>query len=203
MARCPFLFEFEAYAPGSAPGTVTKLKYRTTYSCVPRVANFLGIKDLQYVADPTDKVKRAGYTRSYYKADGTKGSLNVSEGERVYLPYGKANAKTVILKTGPDAITRKRRILTFTFPSYLGVADIGDALAELLTGKVAEIGAATALQVEPFYTILGGRTYPLKTSAQAEATPFPNLAKTPAEEISILAGTVSQRRNVLTQPPAV
>lgn len=195
MARCPFLFEFEAYAPGSTSGTVTKLKYRTTYSCVPRVADFLGVKDQQYIADPTDLIKRAGYTRSYFKADGTIGTLTVREGERVYLPYGKANARTVTLKTGRNATTKKRRTLTFTFPSYLGISDIGDALSELLAGKVAEAGTATALQVEPFYTIVGGRTYPLKTSAAAQTTPFPNLAKTPAEEITILAGTVSQRRN--------
>jgi hypothetical protein len=190
MPRCSFLYEYSETTPGP---TQVVVFHRSTYSCVPRVADFFEVKNLQYVADPDDKVDRAQYTRSYFKADGTTGTVNVPAGEKVYNAYAKPNAKTVRLRTGRNA-AGKKRTLTFTFPSYLTVSDIGDALSELLPAtKVATTGAATPQQVEPFYTIVGGNTYPLKTVTQAEATNFPNLAKTPAEEITILARTTSRR----------
>lgn len=198
MTRCSYLFEYPETLPGP---TAVVVFHRSTFSCVPRVADFLAIRNQQYIADLSDKVDRAQYTRSYYKADGTVASVVVPAGKKTYNAYSKANAKQVTLKTGPS-VTGKRRTLTFTFPSHLTVADIGDALAELLPAeKVASTVAATPVQVEPFYTIVGGNTYPLKSLVQAEATPFPNLAKTPAEEVTILARTVSQRLGFFTPAP--
>lgn len=189
MARYSYLFEYPETLPGP---TAVVVFHRSTFSCIPRVAKFFEIKSLQYVPNTGDLVDRAGYTRSYTKADETEGTLTVPAGKKVYTAYGKANAKIVTVKTGRNA-QGKRKTLTFTFPSSLGVANIADALGELLPpAKVASIAPATPVQIEPFFTIKGGNTYPLPTSAEAEATPFPNLAKTPAEEITVLARTVSK-----------
>jgi hypothetical protein len=198
MARSSFLAEFDkqvTVAPpgGGTPVTSTK-KYRTTYSCVPRVAKFLGIENETYTPDPEDKVDRASYTREYTKSDGTKGTLTITAGKIPYLAYGKANARKISLKTGAQTTNKTFKIVSLTFPSFLNIAQIADMLGEMLpTNKVAAVGVVpTDIQVEPFFSVKGGRKYPIPTSAKAEATPSPNLAKTEAEQTTILAETTSK-----------
>jgi len=200
MARCSYLVEYQRTTPGP---TAVVVEYRTTCSCIPRVADFFGVKANQFVTDVADKIDRAAYNRSYTKADGTKGTLSVLVGKIVYAAYGKANAKTVIVKTGPNTTTSKRQTLTFTFPSFLNIAEIGDALSDLIPpAKVASTGVATPEQIEPFFTIVGGRTYPLPASTTATTTPFPDLVKTPLEETALLSRTKSRTRRRTSAGPA-
>lgn len=197
MARASFLVK---YKDKGQTGTGTDF-YRTTCSCVPRVAKFLDMDTKQYVPDLTDLVDREGYTRVYTKADGTDGSVTVEAGKKVYVARGKANARTIFLTTGRKTLKGNRRKLSFTFPSYLGIAEIGDALADLIPAtKVNRTGNTGAADIDPFFTVKNGGTYPIPLQATAEATTDTDAAGTPAEEVTILAATKSRRRRAAAAP---
>jgi hypothetical protein len=148
MARSSFLVKYEAKGQ---TGTGTDF-YRTTCSCIPRVAKFLDIDGKQYVPSLNDLVERAGYTRAYVKPDGTDGEVTVSEGQKNYLAYGKANARTIFLTTGRKTSKGNRRKLSFTFPSNLSIAEIGDALGDIIpAAKVNRTSATGAADIDIFY----------------------------------------------------
>ena len=87
-------------------------------------------------------------------------------------------------------------MLHFTFPSFLNAAEIADQLGNLIpAANVAAIGVApTATQIEPYFSILGGRKYPLPTLAQALATPEPKISLTKPEEVAILVESKSKKK---------
>jgi hypothetical protein len=149
----------------------------------------------QYVPNDDDLVDRAGYTRTYIKADGTDGTVTVPEGKKTYLASGKPNARTIFLVTGRKTTKGTRRKLSFTFPSYLGISEIGDALGDLIpAAKVNRTGATGAADIDPFFTVKGGGTYPIPLQTVAEGTTDTDAAGTPAEEVTILAGTKSRKK---------
>ena len=202
MARLSYLVNFDKIVPASGATPASTKKYRTTYSCIARVAKFLGIGELAYTPDVQDVVDRAEYVKEYTKADGTQGTVVVGASKVVYLPYGKANAKKVFLKTGAKTQQNTFKKIHFTFPSFLTVGQIADALGELLpAASVAVAGTPpTATQVEPFFTIQGGRKYPLPASTKAELTTSPNLAKSEAEQTVILSESVGRKRKLTIVP---
>jgi hypothetical protein len=198
MARTSFLVK---YKDKGQTGTGTDF-YRTSCKCVPRVAKFLDIETKQYVPDLADVVDRAGYQRTYTKADGTDGTVTVAEGKMVYLAKGKPCARTIFLTTGRKTAKGTKRKLSFTFPSYLGIAEIGDALGDLIPAtKVNRTGNTGAGDIEPFFTIKGGGTYPIPLQATAEATTDTDAAGTPAEEVTLLAGTKSRKKKAAVVTP--
>jgi len=198
MARTSFLIK---YKDRGQTGTGTDF-YRTTCSCVPRVAKFLDMETKQYVPSDDDLVDRAGYTRTYVKPDGTDGSVTVPEGKKTYLASGKPNARTIFLTTGRKTTKGTRRKLSFTFPSYLGISEIGDALGDLIpAAKVNRTGATGAADIDPFFTVKGGGTYPIPLQTVAEATTDTDAAGTPAEEVTILAATKSRRKKAAVVTP--
>lgn len=197
MARASYLIKYRAR--GQA-GTGTDF-YRTTCSCIPRVAKFLDIDSKQYVPDEKDVVDRAGYTRTYTKPDGTDGEITVPEGSRNYVAYGKANARTVILTTGRKTTKGNRRKLSFTFPSFLSITEIGDALGDIIPAtKVNRTGETGAADIDPYFQIKGGGIYPIPPQSDAEATTDTDAAGNPAEEVTILAATKSRKKKVVTAP---
>jgi hypothetical protein len=200
MARTSFLVK---YKDKGQSGTGTDF-YRTTCSCIPRVAKFLDMLAKQYVPNLADVVDRAGYTRTHVKPDGTDGEpIEVAEGKRNYLAYGKANARTVFLTRGGKTGKDNKRKLSFTFPSYLGIAEIGDALADIIpASKINRDGNTAATDIEPFFTVKGGGTYPIPTKAEADATTDLDAADTPAEEVTLLAGTKSRKKKAITPTPS-
>jgi hypothetical protein len=198
MGRSSFLVKYKAKGQ---TGTGTDF-YRTTCSCIPRVAKFLDIDSKQYVPNLNDLVERAGYTRAYVKPDGTDGEVTVAEGQRNYLAYGKANARTVFLTTGRKTTKNNRRKLSFTFPSYLSIAEIGDALADIIPAtKVNRTGATGNADIDPFFIVKGGGIYPIPLQADAEASTDTDVAGTPAEEVTLLAGTKSRKKKATVATP--
>jgi len=198
MARTSFLVK---YKDKGQAGTGTDF-YRTSCSCIPRVAEFLDIKTKQYVPDLTDLVERAGYERTYTKADGTDGTVTVAEGQMVYLAKGKPGARTIFLTTGRRTAKGTKRKLSFTFPSYLGIAEIGDALGDLIPAtKINRAGNTGAADIEPFFTVKGGGTYPIPLQATAEGTTDTDVAGTPADETTILSGTKSRKKRAAPVTP--
>lgn len=195
MARLSFLVK---YKDKGQTGTGTDF-YRTTCSCIPRVAKFLDIEAKQYVPSDADLVDRAGYTRTYSKPDGTDGTVTVAESKKIYTASGKAGARTIFLTTGKKTSKGTRRKLSLTFPSYLGIAEIGDVLGDLIpTTKVNRTGTTGSADIDPFFTLKGGGTYPIPPQTAAEATTDTDAAGTPADEVTILAGTKSRRRKAAT-----
>jgi len=198
MARSSFLVK---YRDKGQTGTGTDF-YRTTCSCIPRVAKFLDIDTKQYVPSLNDLVERVAYTRTYVKADGTDGEVTVPEGQRNYLAYGKANARTVFLMTGRKTAKGNRRKLSFTFPSYLSIAEIGDALGDLIPAtKVNRTGATGAADIDPFFIVKGGGIYPIPPQSEAEATTDTDVAGSPAEEVTLLSGTKSRKKKAASLTP--
>lgn len=199
MARVSFLVK---YRDKGQTGTGTDF-YRTSCSCIPRVAKFLDIETKQYVPSQEDVVDRAGYTRTYTKPDGTDGTVTVADGKMTYLAKGKPGARTVFVTTGRKTAKGTRRKLSFTFPSYLSVAEIGDALGDLIpAAKVNRTGATGAADIDPFFTLKGGNTYPIPLQTVAEASTDTDVPGTPAEEVTLLAGTKSRKKRAAAAAPA-
>lgn len=199
MARHAFLVK---YRRAGAGGTGTD-DYRTTCSCIDRVAEFLDIKTRVYTPSPDDLVDRAGYTRSVPKADGTFANVVVAEGKRVYLANTRAGAKKVQLKTGLKTPTGTNRRLSLTFPSFMSVGEIADALGELIpAAKINTTGTLGVSEVEPFFSIVGGRTYPIVPNAAAVASVTPDVAITEAEQVTIATTTKSRKKRRTTAPTA-
>ncbi|MGB8691514.1 MAG: hypothetical protein WCD53_29915 [Microcoleus sp.] len=166
------------------------------------MARFLDIATKQYVPDGIDLVDRAGYTRTYTKSDGTDGTVTVPEGKRSYLASGKPGARTIFLTTGKKTTKGTRHKLSLTFPSYLGIAEIGDVLGDLIpNAKVNRTGTTGDTDIEPFFTVKGGGAYPIPLQAVVEATTDTDAAGTPADEVTILSGTKSRKKKVAVQAP--
>jgi len=191
MGRYAFLVKFTRSGAG---GTGTDA-YRTSCSCIKRVANFLGIEDRVYTPSEGDVADRAGYTRAYTKADGTQGEMTVAAGKKIYLANSKAGAKKISLLTGAKTTKGTRKTISFTFPSFMSVAEIADALGELIpSGKINTTGVAGTGEIEPFFSIKGGRTYPILASATAIASTATAVATTEAAQTTIVTTTKSRKK---------
>lgn len=198
MPRHSFLIK---YRRRGVNGTGTD-DFRTTYSCIPRVADFLDIKSRSYTPSPEDVTDRAAYTKSYVKADGTLGEVTVQAGKVVYKAFGLAGAKKVFMNTGRKTAKGTRRKLYFTFPSFLTVAEIADVLGELIpSGKIATTATIGVGEIEPFFSIEGGRTYPITPSATATASAIPDTATTEASQATLASTTKSRKKKGQTTPP--
>lgn len=198
MSRYPFLIK---YTRAGASGTGTDT-YRTTASCIKRVADFLGITDRVYTPSEGDLVDRAGYTRAYVKPDGTDGTVTVADGKRVYLANTKAGAKKIQLTTGKAKTAKgNKRTISMSFPSFMSVAEIADALGELIpAGKIATTATVGASEIEPFFKLVGGGTYAIVPSAVAVASAATDVATTEAEQVTIATTTKSRKRRRATTP---
>ncbi len=197
MPRHSFLIKYRRTGAG---GTGTD-DFRATCSCIPRVADFLDIKSRSYTPSPEDVTDRAGYTRSYVKADGTFGEVTVPAGKVVYKASGLAGGKKVFMNTGRKTTKGNKRKLHFTFPSFLTVAEIADVLGELIPStKIATTATVGIGEIEPFFTIKGGRTYPIPPSATATASANPDVATTETEQATIATTTKSRKRKGQTTP---
>jgi hypothetical protein len=189
MGRYSFLVK---YTRKSATGTDA---FRTSCSCIERVANFLDIKALVYTPSEGDLVDRAGYVREYTKADGTTGTVTVAEGKKIYLANSKAGIKKIFFKTGAKTAKGTKKTLSFSFPGFMTVAEIADALGELIpSGKIATTGTVGTSEIEPFFTFKGGGTYPIVPNATATASTATAVATTEAAQVTIATTTKSRKK---------
>src|SRR6478672_3425990 len=198
MARLSFLYEYEKLIPPVPPATgpAQLVKVRSTFSCIPRVAAFLGLLSEAYTPKADDKIDRAGYTREYTTAAGTKATVTVQPSKTVYSAYGKPNAKLVVLKTGVKTANGNFTKLALTFPSSATPFVIADQLGEFIPAeKIAALGVTpTATQIEPFFVHLGKKKYAIPTKAEATATAEPKAALDPAGAVVVLQETVSLKK---------
>jgi hypothetical protein len=190
MARYAYLVKY------TREGTGGTKQYRTTFNCAERVAKFFEIEGLVYTPSPEDVVDRAGYTREYTKADGTVGSVTVAAGKIVYKGNSsRACGKKVFVTTGAKTTKGTRKTLALTFPSFLSVAEISDALGEIIpSGKIATTATVGASEIAPFFTIRGGGTYAIMTKTAADASTKTDVATTEAEQTALTAATESKTK---------
>jgi len=190
MGRYAYLVKY------TREGTGGTKQYRTTFNCAERVAKFFEIEGLVYTPSPEDVVDRAGYTREYTKADGTVGSVTVPAGKIVYKGNSsRACGKKVFVTTGAKTTNGTKKTLALTFPSFLSVAEISDALGEIIpAGKIATTATVGANEIAPFFTIRGGGTYAIMTKTAADASTKTDVATTEAEQTALTATTESKKK---------
>lgn len=141
------------------------------FSCRMNVARFLGIDEL--AVDLVINRERQAYTRGTTLADGTilkQGAAGAQVASSlITLPVGAKGSRSVIIKTGKktkaDGIIY--HTLTFRFPSWATIWCISDALGEVIpTTKIK--AEPTSTDIFPYFTVKGGRTYPIMEKTAAE-----------------------------------
>ena len=146
------------------------------FSCRLSAARFLDI-DKSNINFVISREKEA-YTRTLTLVDGTvlKQSAENSDGKvassLITLPIGGKGSRSVILKSGKKtkADGNIYHTLTFRFPAWATVWCISDALGEIIPETKIK-SDATATDVFPYFTVKGGRRYPImaKTAAKDNA----------------------------------
>ncbi|PAX58363.1 hypothetical protein [Brunnivagina elsteri] len=162
------------------------------FSCRLNVARFLDIDNLDL--NLIISRERKAHTRSLTLADGTvlKQSAENAGGQVASslftLAIGSRGSRSVILKTGkktPNISGLIYHTLTFRFPSWATIWTIADALGELI--PLTKIKAdPTATDIFPFFTVKGGRKYPIMAKTDAEGNTDASVPNTSAEAQSLL-----------------
>jgi hypothetical protein len=170
------------------------------FSCRLNAARFLDIDQLD-----TNLIvvrEKKAYDRSLVLADGTilKQSATNSDGKVAKSDYvlsvASRGSRSVILKTGkktPNTSGLIYHTLTFRFPSWATIWCIADALGEIIpTTKIKN--DATATDVFPYFTVKGGRKYPIMLKSDAEDESGATVAKTKAQAELLLAQSEKKGR---------
>jgi hypothetical protein len=163
------------------------------FSCRLSAARFLDIDKLD--TNLVINRERKAYTRTLTLADGTvlKQSTDNSDGQvassLITLSVSSRGSRSVILKTGkktPNASGLIYHTLTFRFPSWATIWCISDALGEVIPATKIK-SDATATDVFPYFTVKGGRRYPIMEKAAAEGNTDAAVPATEAETQTLLA----------------
>lgn len=167
------------------------------FSCNMNAARFLDIDKLQ-VALPVVIRERKSSKRSVTLADGTvlartdDGADTASS--LIVTPASGKGSRTVILQTGkPIADTQRVKnklsafhTISFRFPSFCTILTISEALGELIPPtKIKNPPAAT--DIWGYFTVKGGRRYPIMLGTEAETSTDADVAKTAAEQEGLAA----------------
>ncbi|AKG21248.1 hypothetical protein [Calothrix sp. 336/3] len=150
------------------------------FSCRLSTARFLDIES-KIISGVLIKERKA-YTRSLTLADGTTITATPTAGteiaaSEIVLPIGGRGSRSVILTTGKLIADTKRTVgkgsayhtLTFRFPGWATIANISEALGELIpANKIKE--TPTSDDIRPYFKVVGGRTYPITLESDAETS---------------------------------
>lgn len=147
-----------------------------TFSCRMSTARFLDLDDLNFNFEVA--TTRKGGQRSKTLADGTTlgGTDTTVADSTVILSVSSRGSKTVVIKTGKKIADTKRtknkdgayHTISFRFPAWATVSVIADALGEIIPANKIK-ASPTATDIEPYFRIVGGRTYTINQKAAAEA----------------------------------
>lgn len=196
MARSAFLVYFEQKVYNSKTKTTTTQKTATAMTCIDRVAKALdldaGERALKFSL--VQKRKKAAFKKNVWTKD-AEGNWLVSqvdmpETEINYVFSSRARKNKVTLYLRGKGTNKSQRTLTFTAPATLTVAQIGDALADLIPATKRGTGVDDIL---PVFSINGGRQYPLPSKSEADATPEVNVPDTQAEAQTIISTAEPQK----------
>jgi hypothetical protein len=161
------------------------------FSCRLSAARFLDIdkSNINLVISR----EKAAYTRTLTLVDGTvlKQSAENSDGQvatsLITLPIGGKGSRSVILKSGKKTKLEGNiyHILTFRFPAWATIWCISDALGEIIPETKIK-SDATATDVFPYFTVKGGRTYPIMSKTAAKGNADASVATNQTEAQALL-----------------
>lgn len=135
--------------------------------------------------------RKAG-KRSLLLADGTKLTGTQAGNEiitsEIVVAVSGRGSRTVILKTG-KLISDSQRVkgkenayhtISFRFPSFATILNISEALGEIIPAAKMKNPPNTT-DVWGYFTVKGGRRYPIMLGTEAETSTDINVAETSAE----------------------
>lgn len=197
MGREAFLVFFKQQVTDTKEKTTTTQNTTTVITMIDRVAKFLGLDNAsnRLTLDLKNTKKRAGYKKKGWKKDEAgewvQEEMEIPEAEIPITFSSKARTnKITLFVRGKGANAKSQKQVTVTAPATLTVAQIADALGDLIpTSK----RGTTATDLYPYFSINGGRRYPIPTKAQAEATPEVNVPDTQAEIQTVLSTAEPQK----------
>lgn len=160
-----------------------------TFSCRANVARFLNI---EANAISILGIKRKAHDRSLTLADGTNLKRSAKNTDSkvaeslITLPLSSKGSRTVILKTGKKtkADGLIYHTLSFRFPAWATIWCISDALGTVIPTSAIK-REPTQSDVFPFFTIKGGRTYPIMEQAEAKGNTDAQVATNPQESANL------------------
>lgn len=170
------------------------------FSCRASVARFLKIQDLAKETLTVGSKKRETYLRSLILADGTKlssstsGSTQVAESE-VPVSVSSRGSRTVIIRTGKEIASstqegatnpksKRYHTISFRFPGWATVWVIADALGTIIPSDHIKLDPG-ADDILPYFTVKGGRKYPIMAKSDATSSPDAQVATNPQEAASL------------------
>ena len=161
------------------------------FSCNMNAARFLDLNDKAIPLPVMVRERKAG-KRSLTLADGTTltatqagTDTNASE---IVVPVSGRGSRTVILKTG-KLITDSQRVkgknsayhtISFRFPSFATILNISEALGEIIPATKIK-NPPNATDIWGYFTVKGGRRYPIMLGTEAETSTDISVAETSAE----------------------
>lgn len=167
------------------------------FSCNMNAARFLDIEDKAIILPVITRERKAG-KRSITLADGTTLTATQDGAEvaktLIVSPASARGSRTVILKTG-KLISDSQRVkgkttafhtISFRFPSFVTVLGICEALAETIPAAKIK-NPPNATDVWGYFTIKGGRKYPIMVDTEAKKSTDFNVPKTQAEMDALAA----------------
>lgn len=151
------------------------------FSCNMNAARFLELDDLR-ITLPVIEYERKSGQRSITLADGTTltqtaAGSSTAASTLIRTASGRGS-RTVILKTGRPITDTKRvkgkqgafHTISFRFPSFATCLDISIGLGQLIPAAKIK-NPPTATDIWGFFTVKGGRRYPIMDNTTAEADP--------------------------------
>lgn len=167
------------------------------FSCNMNAARFLDINDKAIALPVMIRERKAG-KRSITLADGTTITATQDGSEtaatEIVLPVSGRGSRTVILKTGKLITDSQRKkgkqtayhTISFRFPSFVTVLGICESLAEIIPAAKIK-NPPNATDVWGYFTIKGGRRYPIMLGTEAESSTDFSVSETAAEMAALVA----------------
>ena len=196
MGRDSFLAYFEQVVVDSS-GAKTTQKTTTVITMIDRVSKALDLENstAKLQMGLAQVKKRASYEKNFWKkdADGnwiqSKKTIDAADIPFTFDSKARKNKITLFVR-GKAGNVKSKRTLTVTASATLTVNQIGDALGSLIpTSK----RGSSATDIEPFFSVNGGRRYPLPTKAAADATTEVKVPESQAEITATLAAAEPQK----------
>jgi hypothetical protein len=166
------------------------------FSCNMNAARFLDIAD-KAIALPVMVRERKAGKRSITLADGTTLTATQDGAEtatsEIVLPVSGRGSRTVIIKTGKQIADSQRKkgkssayhTISFRFPSFVTVLGICEALGEIIPpDKIKNPPKAT--DIWGYFTIKGGRRYPIMLGTEAESSTDFSVSESSAEMAALV-----------------
>jgi hypothetical protein len=171
------------------------------FSCRESTTRFLELEEKAKTALYSTSKTRKSYTKSVTLVDGTKLTSTGADAtmiavveSQVAISISSRGSRSVIIKTGKKLPSRQvdgktiqkgYHTVSFRFPSWATIWTISDALGELIPSAKFDVSPSET-KVYPYFTVKGGRKYPIMSESAAEENTDASVPETPQEMIAVL-----------------